>query len=151
MKSEAQDPLYTRPVDMSRDPLDSLLRALQPSYERDVPRGAWQGFARRFLRSGETVIAAMMGERFTWGESLILVTDQRAVQLRRGVVAPWKVIREVPPAAVTGARVEKGLITERVIVETAGAANALRVRSRIGHEAVGRAFAEQVDRLVRKR
>lgn len=111
---------YARGVTNPADPLPSLLTALQPNYERPVPAAAWAGFARRFLQPGERALLAVEGEGLTWVDPLLIVTDRRLMRLRRGTFLGWRLLREVPPAAVVSARVEPGMLWARIVIEVAG-------------------------------
>ncbi|MGP9744938.1 hypothetical protein [Brachybacterium sp. AOP29-B2-41] len=126
--------------------LQSLLRALQPGYERPVPAAGWASFARRFLQSGEIVLFAFEGEGWTWVDPLLLVTDRRALHLRRGL--RWRVLREVQAAEVRGADCASGTVAGHVRILLRDGSS-LRTRQNVSKdEAVAQGFVDGVNRLV---
>ena len=126
--------------------LQSLLRALQPGYERPVPAAGWAGFAQRFLRPRENVLFALEGEGWTWVDPLLLVTDHRVLHLRRGF--RWRVLREVPAAEVRGAEYVPGTLSGQVRILLRDG-SALRMRRNISKdEAVARGFVDGVNALI---
>lgn len=126
--------------------LQSLLRALQPGYERPAPAAAWEGVARRFLRPGETVLLALEGEGLTWVDPLMLVTDGRVLHLRRGL--RWRLLREAPTAEARGAEYSPGLLGGRVRIRLDDG-SALRMRRSVSRgESLAQDFVAGVNALV---
>lgn len=125
--------------------LRSLLRALQPNFERPVPAAAWEGFARRFLHPGETVLLALRGEGLTWVDSLLLVTDSRVIRFRE--VLRWRKVREVPAAEVSGAELAPGFLTGAVRIHLRSGAP-LRMRPDMNRGEAARIFVDGINGLL---
>ena len=100
------------------------------------------GLPGKVLEPEETVYDVAVGSQRSSTFPLLIVTDQRVLQVIR--VWRWRVLDEAPAARITGAELEKGWITWK-----------LRVRVREGKgvtmkvDAGGRERAEEVVGLLR--